>query len=145
MAVDAGDQASGAAVAFTAHDGNNRGLGWFGPMGTLPAHRGRGLGEALVLRCLADVRTRPEGRVIAWVGRSFYARTCGAVPERRFIVYEELLMQGVFRNAAAAHGAVRRHAAGSVSLGGDAQAPLPVCNHPLLTYGPVAVTGLWHH
>lgn len=91
LAVDAGDQASGAPVAFAAHDGNNRGLGWFGPMGTLPAHRGRGLGEVLVLRCLADVQTRPEGGVIAWVGpESFYARTCGAVPDRRFIVYEEL-------------------------------------------------------
>lgn len=78
-------------VAFAAHDGNNRGLGWFGPMGTLPAHRGRGLGEALVLACLADVRQRTEGGVIAWVGpESFYARTCGAVPDRRFIVYEEL-------------------------------------------------------
>ena len=83
--------AGGEPVAFAAHDGNNRGLGWFGPMGTLPEHRGRGLGEALVLACLADVRERPEGGVIAWVGpESFYARTCGAVPDRRFIVYEEL-------------------------------------------------------
>lgn len=91
LAVDARDDASGAPVAFAAHDGNNRGLGWFGPMGTLPAHRGRGLGEALVLLCLADVRDRPDGGVIAWVGpESFYARTCGAVPDRRFIVYEEL-------------------------------------------------------
>lgn len=91
LAVDAADAAGGAPVAFAAHDGNNRGLGWFGPMGTLPAHRGRGLGEALVLRCLADVRHRPDGGVIAWVGpESFYARTCGAVPDRRFIVYEEL-------------------------------------------------------
>lgn len=80
----------GAPVAFAAHDGNNRGLGWFGPMGTLPAHRGRGLGEALVLSCLADVGARPDGGVIAWVGpEAFYARTCGAVPDRRFVVYEE--------------------------------------------------------
>lgn len=81
---------SGAPVAFAAHDGNNRGLGWFGPMGTLPAHRGRGLGEALVLSCLADVGERPDGGVIAWVGpEAFYARTCGAIPDRRFVVYEE--------------------------------------------------------
>jgi len=81
---------SGAPVAFAAHDGNNRGLGWFGPMGTLPAHRGRGLGEALVLACLADVGERPDGGVIAWVGpEAFYARTCGTVPDRRFVVYEE--------------------------------------------------------
>ena len=89
-AVHLAQSPSGAPVAFAAHDGNNRGLGWFGPMGTLPAHRGRGLGEALVLCCLADVGERPDGGVIAWVGpESFYARTCGAVPDRRFIVYEE--------------------------------------------------------
>ena len=86
LAVDA----TGAVVAFAAHDGNNRGLGWFGPMGTLPAHRGHGLGEALVLFCMADVHDRPEGGVIAWVGPvEFYARACGAVPDRRFVVYEE--------------------------------------------------------
>lgn len=81
---------SGAPVAFAAHDGNNRGLGWFGPMGTLEAHRGHGLGEALLLRCLLDVRDRPEGGVIAWVGpAAFYTRACGAQPDRRFIVFEE--------------------------------------------------------
>ena len=82
--------ASSAVVGFAAHDGNNRGLGWFGPMGTLPEHRGRGLGEALLLACLADVKDRCEGGVIAWVGPvSFYARTCGAAPDRRFVVYQE--------------------------------------------------------
>ncbi|MFO0574867.1 MAG: hypothetical protein U1A78_12825 [Polyangia bacterium] len=82
--------AAGAPVAFAAHDGNNRGLGWFGPMGTLPAHRGHGLGEALLLRCLLDVRDRADGGVIAWVGpEAFYARAAGTVPDRRFTVYEE--------------------------------------------------------
>jgi GNAT superfamily N-acetyltransferase len=82
--------AAGAPVAFAAHDGNNRGLGWFGPMGTLSAHRGHGLGEALLLRCLLDVRERAEGGVIAWVGpEAFYARAAGTVPDRRFIVFEE--------------------------------------------------------
>lgn len=81
----------GAVVAFAAHDGNNRGLGWFGPMGTLDHHRGHGLGEALLLGCLLDVRDRPEGGVIAWVGPvGFYSRACGAVPDRRFVVFEEL-------------------------------------------------------
>jgi GNAT superfamily N-acetyltransferase len=79
-------------VAFACHDGNNRGLGWFGPMGTVSSHRGRRLGELLLLHCLADVATfsRPEGGVIAWVGPvDFYARSCGARPDRRFIAYEE--------------------------------------------------------
>lgn len=83
----------GAPVAFAVHDGNNRGLGWFGPMGTLPEHRGQGLGEALLLRCLLDVadpERRPEGGVIAWVGPvEFYRRAAGAAPDRHFIVYEE--------------------------------------------------------
>jgi len=97
--------ADGAVVAFAAHDGNNRGLGWFGPTGTLPSHRGRGLGEALLLCCLADVApgaasaasspvlqaaARPDAGVIAWVGPvEYYARACGAVPDRCFVVYEE--------------------------------------------------------
>ena len=85
-------------VAFAAHDGNNRGLGWFGPTGTLPAHRGKGLGELLLLHCLHDVAvayaarpdSRPDAGVIAWVGPvEYYARACGAVPDRRFVVYEE--------------------------------------------------------
>lgn len=79
----------GAPVAFAAADGNNQGLGWFGPAGTLPAHRGRRLGEALLLRCLLDVRGLPEGGVIAWVGpKPFYARACGATDDRRFVTWE---------------------------------------------------------
>ncbi len=78
-------------LRFAAHDGNNRGLGWFGPMGTLDTHRGQGLGEALLLGCLLDVVDRPDGGVIAWVGPvGFYSRACGAVPDRRFVVFEEL-------------------------------------------------------
>lgn len=82
----------GAPVAFAAHDGNNRGLGWFGPMGTLDAHRGKGLGELLHLLCLRDVAEsgQPEGGVIAWVGPiEFYARVCGAQLDRRFAAFEE--------------------------------------------------------
>ncbi len=79
----------GAPVAFAAADGNNQGLGWFGPAGTDPAHRGKRLGEALLLRCLEDVRGLPEGGVIAWIGpKEFYAKTCGAVDDRRFVTLE---------------------------------------------------------
>jgi mycothiol synthase len=77
-------------VAFAAHDANNSGLGWFGPAGTLTAHRGRGLGEALLVQCLLDVRDKPEGGVIAWIGpRHFYEGAAGAVDDRRFVVFEE--------------------------------------------------------
>ena len=78
-----------APVAFAAADGNNQGLGWFGPAGTDGAHRGKRLGEALLLRCLADVRGLPEAGVIAWIGpKEFYRKTVGAVEDRRFIQLE---------------------------------------------------------
>jgi GNAT superfamily N-acetyltransferase len=80
----------GRPVAFAAADGNNQGLGWFGPAGTLSDHRGRGLGEALLIPTLLDVRGLPEAGVIAWIGpKPFYARACGAVDDRRFRQYEE--------------------------------------------------------
>ena len=79
----------GAPVAFAAADGNNQGLGWFGPAGTDPAHRGKKLGEALLVRCLEDVRGLPEAGVIAWIGpKQFYAKAVGAVDDRRFVTME---------------------------------------------------------
>ncbi len=74
-----------ALCAFAAHDGNNAGLGWFGPAGTWPAHRGRGLGEALLLACLADVARTAEQAEIAWVGpEAFYEKSCGLAGRRIF-------------------------------------------------------------
>jgi GNAT superfamily N-acetyltransferase len=77
----------GAYCAFAAHDGNNRGLGWFGPTGTWPAHRGRGLGEALLLACLVDVAAAHARCEVAWIGpRPFYENRsharCGARARR---------------------------------------------------------------
>ena len=80
-------QADGAYCAFAAHDGNNRGLGWFGPTGTWPAHRGRGLGEALLLACLVDVAAHHARCEVAWIGpRPFYDKVAGIAAERRFVV-----------------------------------------------------------
>ncbi|HEX2685535.1 MAG TPA: GNAT family N-acetyltransferase [Kofleriaceae bacterium] len=77
----------GAYCAFAAHDGNNRGLGWFGPTGTWPAHRGQGLGEALLVACLVDVAAHHARCEVAWIGpRSFYDRIAGIAAERRFLV-----------------------------------------------------------
>jgi GNAT superfamily N-acetyltransferase len=82
----------GAYCAFAAHDGNNRGLGWFGPTGTWPAHRGRGLGEALLLACLVDVAAAHDRCEVAWIGpRPFYERVAGIAAERRFVVLERAL------------------------------------------------------
>lgn len=81
----------GELAAFAAHDGNNRGLGWFGPAGTLPEHRGKGLGEALLLACLLDVAAAGHPRCeVAWIGpRRFYERVAGIAGERRFTVLQK--------------------------------------------------------
>jgi len=81
------ERASGAYVAFAAHDGNNRGLGWFGPTGTLPEHRGRGLGAALLHACLEDVAAAGhEVCEVAWIGpRDFYERAAVVAGGRRFV------------------------------------------------------------
>ncbi|MEO8702037.1 MAG: GNAT family N-acetyltransferase [Kofleriaceae bacterium] len=75
----------GAYCGFAAHDGNNRGLGWFGPTGTWPAHRGQGLGEALLLACLVDVGRVHTHCEVAWIGpRPFYDKVAGIAEDRRF-------------------------------------------------------------
>jgi GNAT superfamily N-acetyltransferase len=77
----------GAYCAFAAHDGNNRGLGWFGPAGTWPAHRGLGLGEALLVACLVDVADHHPRCEVAWIGpRAFYDKVAGVAEDRRFVV-----------------------------------------------------------
>lgn len=77
----------GQLAAFAAHDGNNRGLGWFGPAGTFEAHRKRGLGQVLLLRCLLDVAGAGHDHcAIAWIGpRSFYERAASIAGERRYL------------------------------------------------------------
>ena len=82
----------GAFCAFAAHDGNNRGLGWFGPTGTWPAHRGQGLGEALLLACLIDVAEVHSQCEVAWIGpRPFYEKVAGIASERRFVTFAKIL------------------------------------------------------
>ncbi|MCE9577071.1 MAG: GNAT family N-acetyltransferase [Deltaproteobacteria bacterium] len=74
-----------AIAGFAAHDGNNRGLGWFGPAGTWPAHRGQGVGEALLMACLVEVARAHEICEVAWIGpRNFYDRVAGIAGERQF-------------------------------------------------------------
>jgi hypothetical protein len=75
-------------AGFAVHDGNNQGLGWFGPAGTFAAHRRRGIGEALLLACLADVADAGHRScTIAWIGpRAFYERSAGINGERQFVV-----------------------------------------------------------
>jgi mycothiol synthase len=82
-----------ALLGFSAYEGNNRGTGWFGPMGTAKEARGRGIGGLLLKRCLADMKSIgfPEA-VIPWVGPiGFYSNEVGARISRVFYRYEKQL------------------------------------------------------
>lgn len=76
----------GRVIGFAAHDANNRGTGWFGPMGTSHAARNRGVGGRLLAKCLEDMRhTGLQHAIIPWVGPvDFYRQQCGAVLDREF-------------------------------------------------------------
>jgi GNAT superfamily N-acetyltransferase len=75
-------------AAFAVHDGNNQGLGWFGPGGTFEEHRRRGLGEGLLLACLLDVANAGLPIcTVAWIGpREFYERAAGVKTDRFYVV-----------------------------------------------------------
>ncbi len=68
----------GKVVAFAAAGATQP--GWFGPMGTAPEERGRGLGRILMLKCLEFLKKGgAKGAVIPWVGPiPFYARHAAA-------------------------------------------------------------------
>ena len=84
--------AEGRLLGFSGYDGNNRGTGWFGPMGTDPAARGTGVGGILLRRCLADLKRQGhEQAIIPWVGPyGFYSKQCGARIDRVFWRYEKV-------------------------------------------------------
>ncbi len=75
-----------AVIGFAAYEGNNRGTGWFGPMGTDPAYRGRGIGAVLLRRCLRDLRHSGLAQaVIPWAAHiGFYQQHAGARRSRTF-------------------------------------------------------------
>ena len=81
----------GKVKAFSGHNGNNFGTGWFGPMGTHPDLRGLGIGGILLKRCLQDMKDWGlEKSVIPWVGPiRFYSYYANAVVERVFWRYEK--------------------------------------------------------
>lgn len=83
----------GRLVGFSAHDANNRGLGFFGPEGVLPEARGQGLGRLLLLASLSDLRSLGFKRtIIAWAAsHDFYQRVCGAAVAHRFIRMRKVL------------------------------------------------------
>lgn len=76
----------GEIAGFSAHDANNRGLGFFGPAGVAESMRGRGFGTLLLNASLADLGTMGYSRaVIPWTEATrFYERACGAHVSARF-------------------------------------------------------------
>ncbi|NUM70916.1 MAG: GNAT family N-acetyltransferase [Ignavibacteriaceae bacterium] len=77
--------------AFSAYECNNIGTGWFGPMGTGPEFRGKGVGGILLKRCLADLKRMGYVKaIIPWVGPiPFYMHHCGSKVSRVFWRYEK--------------------------------------------------------
>jgi GNAT superfamily N-acetyltransferase len=66
-------------VGFACYDATAR--GFFGPTGVLESHRGRGIGKALMLACLQEMRLMGYGyAIIGGAGPvAFYEKCCGAV------------------------------------------------------------------
>jgi mycothiol synthase len=75
---------NGEYLGFAACDTNR--LGWFGPMGTSEAARGRGVGATLLRCCLRDYLDRGATECqVAWVGpQDFYRKAVGAQAGRTF-------------------------------------------------------------
>ncbi|MGV3650074.1 MAG: GNAT family N-acetyltransferase [Devosia sp.] len=70
----------GQLVGFACHDATAR--GFFGPTGVSPAHRGKGIGQALLFHALMAMKARGYAyAVIGAVGPgAFYENAVGAVP-----------------------------------------------------------------
>jgi GNAT superfamily N-acetyltransferase len=69
----------GEPVGFGCYDCAAR--GYFGPTGVLPAERGAGIGQALLLACLEDMRVQGYGYgIIGGAGQTeFYSKAVSAV------------------------------------------------------------------
>jgi len=80
-------------MAFSAHEGNNKGTGWFGPMGTDTVLRGKGIGGILFKKCLKDMKEIGFVKaIIPWVGPiSFYMHYANSKVERVFWRYEKII------------------------------------------------------
>ena len=78
-------------IGFSAFNGNNKGTGWFGPMGTTEKARGKGIGQILLKRCLADMNAAGlKESIIPWVGPiPFYSNYSNARVQRVFWRYEK--------------------------------------------------------
>jgi GNAT superfamily N-acetyltransferase len=78
---------------FCCYDATAR--GFVGPIGVLESARGKGIGAALLLACLHDMRTMGYGYAIAgWVGEpEFFRKVAGAIeiPDSTPGIYAHML------------------------------------------------------
>ena len=83
----------GKVKAFSAHNANNKGTAWFGPMLTHDDMRGKGIGGVLLKLCLEDMKQEGHSdSIIPWVGPiPFYAFHANAQVDRVFWRYEKKL------------------------------------------------------
>ena len=83
----------GQLLGFACYDSVAKGI--FGPTGVSDAARGKGVGAALLLACLHDMRAQGYAyAVIGWTGpQEFYAKVCGAtvIPDSRPGMYRGML------------------------------------------------------
>jgi len=88
--------ANGRLLGFSGYDCNHKGIGWFGPMGTVPDARGKGIGHHLLLACLADMKGQGKSQsTIPWVGPvGFYLQKVGARIDRVFFRCEKDRLHG---------------------------------------------------
>lgn len=93
VAVHIAKDSAGKIIAFSAFEGNNQGTGWFGPMGTTPECRGKGIGGILLKRCLVDLKEIGfKQAIIPWVGPiGFYAKEVGAKISSIYWRYEKVV------------------------------------------------------
>lgn len=84
---------NGEITGFAVHDVNNRGLGFFGPTGVAKSMRGRGIGGALLIASLSDMRRLGFAHaVIPWTDAlAFYKKVCNAEPAHRFVTFSKEL------------------------------------------------------
>lgn len=83
----------GDVVGFSAHEVNNRGLGFYGPAGVVESRRRGGVGRALLLSSLHDLRHLGfHTAVIPWVSSvEFYEKVAGARVAQSFVTYSKKL------------------------------------------------------
>ena len=72
-------QRDGKLIGFACYDA--AALGYFGPIGVLETFQGQGVGKALILACLQEMKLKGYGyAIIGWVGpQEVYEKTVGAM------------------------------------------------------------------